>query len=244
MSDEKSQGQGEDQKNQGDGGQDDNNDKEVIEMSKKDLSNKIIEGRNEGIEKGRKEAVGVLNETLGTEYDSLDTAKEDLSEKKVGNVEESEVVQELQDKYKKAQENIEAYENKIQDMRVEDQLKSSVSEALGDNDLSLPFDEARTLVDSKYGYVEKDGTLYATKDGDRFLNDSGDYMTYAEAFNNYVQSRGLIDGGSSGGTGGGSKPKSEGGSDNPFVSGNATEQARLWTENPQKAKRLKRKAGK
>lgn len=249
MSDDKSQGQGEDQKNQGDGDQEDKQEnQDVIEMSKKDLSEKIIEGRNEGIEKGKKDALGVINESLGTDFGSLDQASESLAEKNLGSNEdgeESEVVKELQNKLKEKDEKIQNLSSKMQDIRTERELKDSVSEQLGDTELTLPFDEVRTLVDSKYGYQEKDGTLYATKDGDRFLNDSGEYMTYAEAFSEYAKSRGLIDGGSSGGTGGGTNPSSsKGGSDNPFVTGNATEQAKLFRENPDKARRLKKQAGK
>lgn len=248
MSTDDSQGQGEDQKNQGeDQGQDKNNDNDkkesTIELSKKDLSDKIIEGRNEGIEKGKKEAVSVLNETLGAEYSSLDELTEELSEAKLGDSEESEVVQELQDKLKAKDDKIQNLSQKVQDIRTERQLKESVNDQLDGNELSLPFDELRTLVESKYGYSEKDGTLYATKDGDRFLNDSGEYMTYAEAFKDYAKSRGLIKGGSSGGTGGSTNPNAGDKQDNPWVTGNATEQARIVREDRKKAERLKKQAG-
>lgn len=248
MSDDKSQGQGEDQKNQGDDGQDEQEEQQdVIEMSKEKLSDKIIEGRNEGIEKGKKDALGTINESLGTEFSSLDEATETLTSKSMdeSDSEENEVVQELQDKLKEKDQKIENLSSKMQDIRTQDKLEKSVSDELGDVDLKLPFDEARTLVDSKFGYTEKDGTLYATKDGDRFLNDSGGYKTYAQAFKEYVKSRGLIDGGSSGGTGGGTAPSSKGGgSNNPFVTGNVTEQARLYNEDKAKYRRLKKEAGK
>jgi len=242
MSDGDSQGQGEDQKNQGeDQGQ--GEEVEKIEMSKKKLSEKIIGGRNEGIEKGKKEALEAVNSTLGTDFESLDQVSETLSDKSLGDVDQDEVVTELQDKLKAKDEKIENISNKMQDIRTKRKIKKDVSEQLDGNDLTLDFGEVRTLVDSKYGYTEKDGEIYATKDGDRFLNDSGEYMTYAQAFKEYTQSRGLIEGGSSGGTGGGTNPKGGSDSKNPWVTGNATEQARMWNENPQKARRMKKQAG-
>lgn len=256
-------GQGEDQKNQGeykskinfynadegdsgdsggdsdDGGSDEN----VIKLTKEELSDKITDGRDEGIEKGRRDTLETINDTLGTEFGSVEEAQETLSEAHIGDITESDVVQDLQGKLKNKDEKIQSYEQKLQDMRVKDQVFSDFKSELGDKELALPLEDVKTLHDKKFGYTEKNGELYVTKGGERMLNDNGQYKTYAESLMDFSQQKNLIKGSASGGSGGGTNPSGGGsGSENPWETGNLTEQAKIMANDPKKAERLKKRA--
>lgn len=239
MSDENTGGQGEDQKNQGGEGEDEN----VIKLSKEELSNKIIGGRDEGIQKGTKDAIGAINETLGTEFEDLESLKDGLSEAHIGDITESEVVQTLQGKLAEKDEKIENLSKKMQDIRIKDSVQGSLSEFLGDKELLVDFDDLKMLHDSNLGadYAEKDGEVFIVEDGSRVLNDDGDYMTYSESLYNFAKGKNWIKGNKKGGAGGGTSAK-RGGSDNPFETGNITEQAKMWQRNPEKARRLQESA--
>lgn len=216
-----------------------------ITLTKKELSNKITNGRDEGIEKGRRDALNTINDALGTDFGDLETAKESLAEEAhVGDIEESDVVQDLQGKLKERDQIIQAKDQKIQDLRVKDTLMSDVKEQLGDKDLKLGVDDIKTLHDKERGYTEKDGELYATKNGERLLNDSGEFMKYSESIMKFAENKNLIEGSASGGSGGSTTPSGSGSgsNENPFETGNLTEQARLKSENPEKYKRLKARA--
>lgn len=245
MSDDSSQGHGDDQKSQGDKDGDKKTDDNQITLTKEKLSDKIVNGRNEGIEKGVNDTLSVINETLDTDFSDLDTMKESLSEAHIGDIEESEVVQQLQNKLSEKDSKIENLSKKIQDNRISDSVESQLNDALGDKDLLVDFEDLKALHNrnTDIGYVEKDGEVYATKDGNRFLNDEGDYTKYSESVYNYAKSKNLIQGNAKGGSGGGTV-ENPGSSGNPFETGNVTEQAKLFKSNPEKAKRLKKAAGK
>lgn len=239
--DEDDGGDGDGDGGDGDGG---SGSDEGITLTKEELSDKIIDGRNEGIEKGKKDVISTINDTLGTDFNSTDEVKENLSDAHIGDITESDVVQDLQGKLKEKDEKIQSYESKIQDMRVKDKLMSDVKSKLDDKDLALPVEDVKTLHDQEHGYTEKDGELYVTKDGERVLNDSGQYMTYAESIMNYAKNKNLIEGSASGGSGGGTNPS--GGdskdSENPWVTGNLTKQAQIMANDKDKAERLKKRA--
>lgn len=220
----------------------DGNDPNKLSLTKEQLSKKIIDARNEGITKGSKDTLSTVNEVLGTEFESLDEAKEGLTEAHIGSIEESDVVKDLQNKLQEKDSQIESINRKMQDTRVSNSLRKQVSEKLGDKKLAIDFDDAKLLFESAYGYVEKDGKAYATQNGERFLDDNGEYATLDSAFLSFAKSKGLIQGNASGGTGG---TTSTGGSKsgNPFDKSSdafsLTEQSKLFRTNPKKAKRLK-----
>lgn len=229
---------------QGDGDLDKTKGDDEPKITKDDLTNKYRDGRKEGIQKGSRDAINKINEILNTDFDSLEAIEEKLPTVIKSSAEESEVVQQLQDKLKEKSKAVENLSKKIQDFRVQGTRSKQINEAIGDRKLKLSQDDALTLFEANYGYTEEDGQLFATKGGEKFVNDSGDFVTVGEAFSQFASKRSLFEATAEGGTGGGTAGKGGADSNNPFVTGNKTEQARLFRENPEKYKILKAKAGK
>lgn len=220
---------------------DEGNDNNAPKITKDDLTNKYRAGRDEGIDKGVRDTLKTVNSVLGTEFDSIDTLKQGLGEVHVGDVEETEVVTELKEKLAAKDEKISNLSSKIQDFRVSSTMEKEISSSLGDKELIIPKEDAKVLFNANYGYVESGGKLLATKGGEKFLNDNGDFATVGEAFSKFATERGLIKKSAQGGAGGGSQERSTD-SNNPFVTGNKTAQAKLFREDKAKFDRLKEQA--
>lgn len=214
------------------------------EITVNDLTDKFRDGRSEGVEKGVKDTLNQINTTLDTDFNSLDDLKSGLTETIKGSVEESEVVQQLQEKLKSKDQKIQNLGGKIQDFRVSGTRDKQIQEALGDKSLKIDKGDALTLFKNQYGYEEKDGELFAVNaEGERFLTDDGNFATVGDAFYRFAKDKNLLAGNATGGTGGRTGASNRSGStENPFLTGNKTEQAKLYRKDKELFQRMKQEA--
>jgi hypothetical protein len=233
------QGEGDSQKTDGNGEQG-----ESKKFTKDDLTSKFRAGRDEGIQKGVKDALGTLNDVLNAEFESLDDVKSTLPEMFNSGAEQEEVVNQLQNKLKEKDQTIQNLQGKVQDFRVSNKRQQQIKQNIGDRSLKVDLEDAEVLFNTKYGYVEEGGELYATENGNKIMNDEGNFATVGEQFAKFAETKGLFSGNAKGGAGGGTQAKSKAGKNNPFQTGNLTEQARLYRDDREAYDRLKAEANK
>lgn len=236
------QGEGDSQKTNGNGNEGEKGND--AKFTKDDLTSKFRAGRDEGINKGKRDALDTVNKVLDAEFESLDDLKSSLPEIVNSGAETEEVVTKLQGKLQEKEQTIQNLQGKVQDFRVSGQKQKQINEAIGDRKLKIDPEDAQMLFENNFGYVEEDGKLLATQDGNKVLNDEGNFATVGEQFAKFAETKGLFSGNAKGGAGGGTKPKNKAGSKNPFETGNLTEQARLYNEDKETYKRLKAEANK